>query len=451
FLQNVLVYQTVLADTDIPVYLLENPTYLSRGPVYSAKSAEGSPLDIDRFSFFSKAVTEFLLKPETSNLQPDVVHCHDWHTAWIPLLQKTENRKQKTEGIRTLLTIHNMGRAYQGRTGNKIIEKLGIYSSSVAGSQYDSSRPSVSNNNEVNILLQGIVNADLITTVSPTYAKEIQTEEYGEGLHNVLQKYNSKLSGILNGVDYEVWNPETDKDLTTNYSSNEVPLSGTSEKSKNNSSRPSSSNNKLLDWQEGKKRNKTKLLETVGLPRGENIPTFGMVSRIANQKGFDILLPALEKLLSAYDARVIILGLGDPDLKERIEKLESRYKGKLKFIGRFDDLLAHLIYSGSDFFLVPSRFEPCGLTQLIAMRYGGIPVVRKTGGLADSVDDGVTGFVFEEYSGQALFKKLEESYKIYNDYNIYKKMVNSALQKNFSWEESAKKYLELYKKLNSNI
>lgn len=409
--EKVLVYETKLPDTSIPVYLLENPNYLSTGPIYSAKSAEGSPLDIDRFSFFSKAVVEFIssLRGNDKVTPFDIIHCHDWHTSLIPQLVKSSKFK-----VKTLLTIHNMGKQYQGRR------------------------------KDTNILLQGIINADLLNTVSATYAQEIQTKEFGEGLDQYLRQYKDKLFGILNGVDYEVWNPQTDKYLTTNYG--------------------------LVDWQTGKARNKIRLLETVGLPKGEDVPTFGMVSRIAEQKGFDILIPALEKLFSAsrvklvgsdsnQDMRVIILGVGDPEIEDRIKKLEAGFKDKLKFITLFDETLAHLIYAGSDFFLIPSRFEPGGLTQLIAMRYGTLPIVRKVGGLADSVEDKVTGFVFEEYTSEALLAKIEEALKHLGGVRMhsseveltesvtYRQMVNSALQKDFSWDKSAKEYLRLYKKL----
>ena len=360
-----------LPGTDIPLYLI--PT--TPGPIYDMPPEKL----FERYTKFSQEAVKLI---KINNY--DIVHLHDWHTC---LAIKPE--------FKSVLTIHNLAMG-------------------------------------TDILREGIQNADIVTTVSPTYAKEIQTPEFGEGLDGVLRENSHKLFGILNGIDYDIWNPATDKYLTKNYT---VSL------------RVPPKRDEAISWQEGKKRNKIKLLQAAGLPIGENVPTFGMISRLTTQKGLDILIPALEKLLSSQDMRVIILGMGDPGLELSISKLEFEFKQKLKLITRFDEALAHLIYAGSDFMLVPSKFEPCGLTQMIAMRYGTIPIVRKTGGLADTVEDGVDGFVFEEYSSQALLAKINEAYNRYNnynDYNIYS-LVSNAMKKDFSWDKSAKKYLEIYR------
>ncbi len=433
--ESVKIYETRLPETSIPVFLFENQTYLSLGPVYSAVSAEGTSLDVDRFSFLSKAVIEYLKLIANSPASPAgkqqpiaILHCHDWHTSWIPRLIKENG----IENIKTILTIHNLGRAYQGITDNTTLIKLDL-------------KDDVSKNT-VNILQNGIENADLVTTVSPTYAKEIQTEKMGEGLEAVLNDKKDKLSGIINGIDTEVWNPQTDGNLVANYSINN-------------------------NWVNGKKINKIELLKQIGLVYEENVPLFGMVSRIAEQKGFDILIPALDKILSKHEIRVIILATGDPRLQAKLEQVVEKYRTKICLIKRFDDRLSHLIYAGSDFFPVPSKYEPCGLTQMLAMRYGALPIVRKTGGLTDSVVDSETGFVFEEHTSQALLAKMETAIECYQthlqgsrmdssndrvhlqgsrmDFSkvVYSNMVEIAMQQDFSWTKSAKEYLILYEKV----
>lgn len=402
--------------SEIPVYFFENQKYLSIGNVYGLRSAEGSDLDIERFSFFSKAVSLFV----KDMFRPGeiIIHCHDWHTAWIPLVLKSLQLDYQT-----ILTIHNMGKLYQGWADEMVSGKLSVS----FGVVYEP-------DGKINILTQGIIHADLISTVSPTYANEITTPVYGEGLDRLICENKNKLTGILNGIDEEVFNPKTDKAIAVNYCV------------KND-----------IDWintvRLAKTANKIELGKKTNLKVDKNIPLFGMVGRVVEQKGMDILIPGLDSFLSKHICQVIILGTGEKKYENMLSELEKKHPEKIRFITRFDEVLAHLIYASADFFLIPSRFEPSGLTQLISMKYGSVPIVRKTGGLADSVIDKEYGIVFSDYQDAALVKALEIAEQCFSlqgvavdGYNFLQ-MEKNAMLKNFSWEKQAGEYIELYKKL----
>jgi starch synthase len=274
----------------------------------------------------------------------------------------------------------------------------------------------------LDLMLQGITAADLLSTVSPSYAKEILTPEFGEGLHEVIKAREARVYGVLNGIDYQVWNPETDAKLEFNYS--------------------------LKEGLAGKVGNKVYLQKELGLKVNPEVPLIGMINRLAEQKGLDLVLDAFDKILS-FGAQVVILGVGDEKLEEELRARNEKLKdeGNFSFVNRFDEELAHKIYAAADLFLMPSRFEPCGLVQIIAMRYGALPIVRATGGLKDTVEDNSTGFVFEEYSAEALLEAVERATGRFGVENVqFRQMVSKAMRQDFSWNRSAKRYLNLYQK-----
>ncbi len=271
----------------------------------------------------------------------------------------------------------------------------------------------------VNMMKGGIVYADAVSTVSEKYMEEIQTAEYGEKLDGLLHSMKQKLYGITNGIDVDVWNPASDKQLEKTFSGKNA---------------------------EGKQACKSALQKECGFPQTKT-PLFSMVTRLADQKGLDILAPVMEDFLK-NDVQFAVLGTGSKNYEELFQKLSEKYPQKVKSFLEFNDALSHRIYAGSDFFVMPSRFEPCGLGQMIAMRYGTLPLVRSTGGLADSVDDGIDGFEFEKYSGIVLAAKMSEAVKLWcKNGKSWQKMMSRAMEKDFSWTKSAKIYLKLYKDL----
>ena len=396
----------------IPVYLIDHPKFLGTGGIYPAPdaSSQGSDFEARRFGFFSQAVLKIF---QPLKWAPDVIHCHDWHTAMLPALTKlTDNPRP------TLLTIHNL--AYQGDfAADLVLNMFGPKLDSLATIQQ---RLNVAET--INFLEQGILNADLLNTVSPSYAAEILTAEFGCGLEKPLDRRRPQLSGILNGLDVERFNPQTDTEINHNF---------------------------LADNLVGKTRNKKALQAAGRLRLGADIPLIGMVSRLAEQKGLDILLPIMKKLMK-LKAQFVFLGAGDPSYEKKLKKLGKK-KNVFVDIG-FNAKLAQLIYAGSDMFLMPSKFEPCGLGQMISMRYGTLPIVRATGGLKDTVKEinaqSGTGFTFTAYNQQALYKTITAAINLYStDQTVWQRAVKEAMNQNFSWANSAKKYLELYNKLTA--
>lgn len=408
--EKVTIYKLFFIDTKIPIYILESKKYLSL------------PREKNTFAFFDLAVSH-ILKHNYLSWKPDIVHCNDHHMGLIPLLIK-----QNKLPIKTLLTIHNLHS--QGKNHIDILKKMGIDPKSSRILQWEIEKK------KINFLLEGLVHADLVNTVSPSYSNEILTEEYGSGLDDILRGEEAKISGILNGIDYETRNPTNDKNIKYHYS---------------NENNINKTRKNIYSFIEGKRLNKAFLQEKVGFPIKKNIPIISFVGRFAAyQKGLNIMHKMLRRIdLSKY--QFIFLGTGDVSWEERFLWLHSFYPKHVccKFV--FDERLASQIYAGSDFFLIPSKFEPCGLIQMIAMRYGTLPIARATGGLKDSIKDGVDGFLFEKYSSHSLEKKLKYAIDIWKkDKPRYKQMVKTAMNKDFSWNVSAKKYIELYKKLLDN-
>ncbi|PIP24357.1 MAG: starch synthase, partial [Candidatus Nealsonbacteria bacterium CG23_combo_of_CG06-09_8_20_14_all_37_18] len=360
------------------------------GDVYieSDASSGGSEMEAKRFLFLSAAAIEV-----AKILKIDILHCHDWHTAIVATLPKNKN-------IKTLLTIHNL--QYQGIYPSEIVNKL-------LGTNFSG---------EVNCLKEGILNADFINTVSPNYAKEILTSEYGYGLENFLKQRKNNLIGILNGIDTEEFNPKTDKNLKANYS--------------------------LLDI-EKKEENKIYLQKKYFKETNPNIPVLGMVSRLASQKGID-LIKEIFPLLMKENLQFILLGTGAREYEVFFEEKKKEFPQKFWTKIGFDDNLARQIYAGADIFLIPSLFEPCGLGQLIAMRYGTLPIARLVGGLKNTVTK-ETGFLFKNYNEQEFLQVIKKALRVYKNKKIWEKLQKNGMKNDFSWEKSAKEYLKIYKKL----
>ncbi|MDH4210080.1 MAG: glycogen synthase GlgA [candidate division WOR-3 bacterium] len=383
---------------------IDNRDFYARDGLYGDSSGD-FPDNCERFTFFCRAALKVLERESY-----DIVHCHDWQSGLVPLYMKSKRLK-----ARSVFTIHNLG--YQGKFSKDKFPILGIEKKyfSPGGLEFYG---------DVNFLKAGIVYADAVTTVSPNYAREIQTPELGFGLDGVLRTRANDLHGILNGIDYEQWNPSSDKLLYEQY----------------------------VDF-DGKQRNKSRLCSDHGLDT--NRPLIGVVSRIAGQKGFDILLCALDEIIK-MGYNMIILGFGEESYHHKLLKLQDVYHGRLCVNIKFDNKLAHRIYAGSDFFLMPSKYEPCGLGQLISLRYGTVPIVRSTGGLADTVHEfdsenlSGNGFLFTEYSGRALASAAETARDVFRQAEKYRSLSESCMKYDFSWEESAKKYAQLYAGLLSS-
>ena len=401
---------------NILVYFIENDKYFNRDNLYSEKTGD-YPDNLERFSFYARQTLD-LMKVE--GFRPDIIHCNDWQSALIPVYLKTIYKDDPFfKNTKSVLTIHNLG--YQGVFPKEQFPKTGLSWDlfNMEGLEfYD----------KVSFLKGGMVFSDLITTVSPTYAQEIQTKEFGCGLEGLLKKKAQSLFGILNGLDYRIWDPATDKLIFKTYD-------------------PTTIQDKAV--------NKTGLQQACKLKPDASVPLFGIVSRLAEQKGFD-LLAAIINDLCHMPIQIVILGTGDQKYHDILGKFAKKYPGHLSLQLRFDDPLAHQIYAGSDFFLMPSKYEPCGLGQMISLKYGTIPVVFKTGGLADTITDfdlttkKGNGFVFENYSPEALLEVIKRAISVFKKKEIWSGLVKNATAYDFSWEAAARKYIALYKKVTRN-
>lgn len=392
---------------DVKIFKQDNylfvdyPQFFDREGLYGDTSGDFKD-NCERFTLFCRTAAGLIKSGKY-----DIVHCHDWQSGLVPIYVKRMAPKTKS-----VFTIHNLG--YQGKFPGDKFPLLGLDEKyfNVQGLEFFGS---------INFLKAGIVYADMITTVSETYAREIQTPELGFGLDGVLRTRAGDLHGIINGIDHQQWNPEIDDLLYEQYK----------------------------DFN-GKQKNKVCLCKDSSLDTRR--PLIGIVSRIAGQKGFDILLCAMDELMN-IGFNMIILGFGEEAYHKKLKKLEKVYHGRLSVNIKFDNRLAHRIYGGSDFFLMPSMYEPCGLGQLISLRYGTVPIVRKTGGLADTVfefdAERVTGngFLFTDYSGAALVTAALRAYGTFQHPERFRQLSDSCMQYQYSWQESAKKYLSLYNKM----
>ncbi len=403
------VFTAELPGTGTPIYFIDCPRFYGRGSLYTNDADE--PL---RFLYFSRAVLETC---QRLGFSPDILHANDWQTALVPLLRKTLYSWDRLfQSSRTVLTIHNI--AYQGVAPAGVVEAIGVDRGLFDAADLRAGR--------VNFLKNGIVNADRLTTVSPTYALEIQTEAQGFGLDSVLRSRARDLTGILNGVDYDEWDPSKDRFIPARYSARSL---------------------------HRKNRNKEALLQRLGLPYSEAVPLAGMVTRLSFQKGIEILFDSLPAVLARQSLQLVVLGTGEARYEEFFEGLQARYPGNVRFVRGFDEDLAHWIEAGADLFLMPSRYEPCGLNQMYSLRYGTVPVVRKTGGLADSVrlfdpatGEG-TGIVFDHFNAEAMVWALEAGVGLFRDRPLWRRLVLNGMAEDFSWDREAERYLAIYREL----
>jgi starch synthase len=409
------VFQAKVNGTDIDVYMIGSEKYFDREGIYSdPASGEEYPDDMERLIFFMKSALELILRLKSP---VDIIHCHDYHTALVPGLLKTYYRRQEFfSGVGTLFTIHNM--AYQGIYSTEALDCAGI-----APDNFYPASP-FEYWGHVNFMKAGIVFADKVNTVSPAYSVEIQNNsEFGMGLEGVLRSRGEDFTGIVNGIDYDEWNPQTDPLISARFSS--------------------------LDLS-GKEECKKYLLHRFQLPIQKRVPLIGIVSRLTDQKGFDLIAEAMEEMM-ALDLQLVILGTGLKKYHDLFQQAVSRYPQKAGLQLSFDNQLAHQIEAGCDMFLMPSKFEPCGLNQLYSLRYGTIPIVRKTGGLADTVipydHEKGAGFTFSAYSAEEMMDAIRQALKLYSNSSEWLALVMRAMSQDWSWNRSAQEYLKLYQNI----
>lgn len=396
----------------VPYYFIGNNHFFSRGKIYT-----DDPDENQRFIFFQKAVVEIL---QNIKWAPDIVHCNDWQTGLMPVLLRSNYAWDRMfEKTAILFTIHNIG--YQGVFGQDT-----IHFAEIAEELSKPGSPCEFYGN-ISFMKAGIILSDIINTVSPTYSREILTSEFGWGMEGILKNRKPDLYGILNGADYTEWDPETDTHIPYNFS---------------------------VDSLGNKLKNKKYLLNKLNMPFKKEIPLIGIVSRIVSQKGFDILSEAVQYLVK-LPAQWIILGKGDYRYENKIIKMSRVYPDYIKANLFYNNELAHLIEASSDIFLMPSHYEPCGLNQIYSLKYGTVPVVRRTGGLADTIMDwdehfynhqSGNGFVFEGYNGYELYYAVKRSIMCYQNKHLWKKIIKNGMSCDFSWKKSAKEYVELYRK-----
>lgn len=398
-----------MPETGVSVYVLDAPQYYARvaGP-YQYELGGEWPDNAMRFGMLSKVAAMLGSALSPVAWRADIVHCNDWQSGLAPAyLQMTQSTHAKT-----VMTVHNM--AFQGNFDSDWLEPLDLPQScfDMHGVEF---------NGYLSFLKAGLHYADRIVTVSPTYAREIQTTEMGYGMQGLLTTRNGDVSGILNGIDDREWNPATDKYLAATYDSGDLAPKATV---------------------------KLSLQQRLGLEANANAPVLGVVSRLTYQKGLDLLLESLPKLLDG-GAQLVVLGSGEVDLERRYQQLAQRYPGRVSVTVRFDEALSHQVMAGADIFLMPSRFEPCGLNQMYGMRYGTPPVVRRTGGLADSVTDAKeadgTGFVFDETDSAVLYRTIVRAIECYRDENNFKRIQLNGMHRDVGWGRSAQRYIDLYR------
>jgi starch synthase len=395
--------QVEVAETSLqgmPVYLIGGEPIRASGSVYSLNAG----LDAEKYAFFSLAALEL---SRQINWQPDVIHGNDWHTALSMYGSLTKRWEEGARHVASVITLHNL--PFMGPDASAIIESYGLKLAQTDLPDWARVMP----------LPLGLWASDAIVAVSPTYGREILTPEYGCGLDEFLLSRDETVSGILNGLDTASFDPADDIALGANFDMNSL---------------------------DKRKVNKGLLQERLGLPREPQAPLLAMVSRMDVQKGVDLVFAAL-KMMKRLKWQAVILGTGDPKLEAAALKLQKAFPDRVKVETRYDAGLARQIYAGSDMFLMPSRYEPCGLSQMIAMRYGCVPVVRAAGGLNDTVTHGVTGFVFEKAHHMSLAAAIKSALKVYADCDKWRAIQRAGMAQDFSWENSAKKYLELYQSL----
>lgn len=393
-----------LESNDVIYYFVDNEYYFNRDTLY------GQFDDGERFAFFSKAVLEMIDKIK---FYPDILHCNDWQTAYASVLLKYNYNYGKYKDIKSVFTIHN-------------IQYQGIFDNSTLGNIFDvneAAYPMMDFNYSVNLLKGAVECADYVTTVSKKYSEEIKTDAYSYGLTNILRNNDYKLTGIVNGIDYDINNPETDKLISYNFSSDNL---------------------------EGKKKNKTEMLKSFGLKNPKR-PLVSMITRLVEPKGINIVKDVIEGFIKD-DINFVLLGTGDREYEDYFRSLNDKYPDHCKCIISFDKVLAQKIYASSDMFLMPSQSEACGIAQMIASRYGTLPIVHAVGGLYDTIKSCIdnpegNGFTFADFTSDALKECLKSSILCYNNQVLWNKLIVKVMNVDFSWGNSAKKYMELYNNL----
>ncbi|MEC7502039.1 MAG: glycogen synthase GlgA [Planctomycetota bacterium] len=405
-----------LPDSDVTVYFVQQDDYFDRDGVYGAQGVDYED-NCERFVFFCRAVIQLI---QQACLDVDLIHAHDWTTGLIPALLKIESGdSERLSRVASLMTIHNL--AYQGTFWHWDMLLTGIDWKYFNWQQMEF-------HGDLNLLKTGLVFADALNTVSPTYAEEIQSAPLGCGLEDVLRDRRAVLSGIINGVDSRTWDPADDRYLATTYS--------------------------IDSYGEGKRVCKRALQREFGLQLAPDRPLIGFVGRLAGQKGFDLALPVMQAWAEREDVQWAVLGTGDRALEKELQQMSRENAGRIGVVIDFSEPLAHRIEAGADIFLMPSAYEPCGLNQLYSLKYGTLPVVHQTGGLADTVVGAdveslaaraATGFSFDTYDRVALAKALEQAITLYNDRpDLWKQMIETAMQQDWSWRASAARYSVLY-------
>jgi starch synthase len=399
----------VQAGQEPPVYLVHCPALFGRGALYTQ--------DADEHRRFLALCWATLTGAQRLQFAPDIVHCNDWQTALLPItLRKAFAWDRLFDRARTLLTIHNLN--YQGMFRAAAVQDTNLDPSVFHQDQLRDGR--------VNFLLTGILYADGVSTVSPTYAREIQGADHGVGLDPFLRARSSTVVGILNGVDYEEWSPERDRHIPHRYDAADL---------------------------DGKERDKQALLESLALPYRAGVPVCGIVSRLARQKGLDLLGEVMPDLLRRHGFQLVVLGSGEPGLTALFGRLQTAYPRQVCFYRGFSEPLAHLIEAGADMFLMPSRYEPCGLNQMYSLRYGTVPIVHRTGGLADSVSPwnprtgAGTGFLFDHHDAAGLRWAIEAALATYRDRDAWRKLIANGMAEDFSWDTQRKLYEQVYTRL----
>jgi len=401
-------------DTDIPLYLVDAPALFDRdGGPYGPDAGQDWPDNAERFALFCRAVVAIALDRAGIDWAPDVVHCNDWQSGLVPALLSIEPKRPAT-----VFTLHNL--AYQGLFDAATFDDLKLPAALWH-------QDGVEFHGKLSFMKGGLAGADMLSTVSPTYAEEIRTSEFGYGLEGLLSARADRLTGILNGVDYQQWDPATDPFIAAHYDSSDL---------------------------SGKAANKRALETEFGLEPEADTPLIGMVGRLVHQKGVDLVIDALPRLLKG-PARLVVLGTGETGLELALRAAANAHPTRIAVNIGYDEGQAHRIEAGADLFLMPSRFEPCGLNQMYSLRYGTLPIVRRTGGLADAVSDAspeniatgqANGIVFDEADKQQLADAVERAVALYRQPALWKTLMVNAMQRDFGWANSAWQYLQLYRK-----
>ncbi len=406
------VYETKIKGTEVTVYFVGNDEYFGRDGLYGENGLD-YPDNAERFVFFNKAVLLFV---KAIGWEPHVIHCNDWQTGLICAYLKTTHANDPFfRTVASIYTVHNMG--YIGMFPGNLMP--------ITGLGWENFTPDTLEFwGHMSFAKAGLVFADVISTVSPTYAKEIQTEEYGYGLNGLMKARSLDIYGILNGIDYDIWDPSKGKRISAKFSKTNL---------------------------RGKATNKTALRKMTGLAAKKDVPIIGIVTRIAGQKGLDILADAFDKIMK-LPVQFVMLGVGEKELEDKFKYFAEKYPDKVSVNIGFDSAEAPMIYAGADMFVMPSKYEPCGLGQMISFKYGTVPIVRSTGGLADTVknidpktNEG-NGFTYEEDNPEALFDTVKRAADYYKDKKKWNKVAKTVMEYDFSWEVAGEKYVSVYKK-----